>query len=434
LNEKTTASSSTRSVGIPERRSTVVRNRIEDLEDFRKQLEGADVDLLRKMVKVFAEQLMGADADALCGADYGERSPERVNRRNGYRERAWDTRAGTIALAVPKLREGTYFPEWLLEPRRRAERAFVQVVAECYVRGVSARRVEGLVAQLGIERISKSRVSEMATELDEAVEAFRTRPLDGGPYTYVWLDALTQKVREDGRIANVAALVATGVNAAGFREILGLDLVTSEDGAGWLAFVRSLVARGLSGVRLVVSDAHPGLVDAICSTLPGASWQRCRTHFLRNLLAKVPKSAGPFVATLVRSIFAQPDAEAVWAQFHRVVEQLGERFPAAAQMLADAGPDILAFTAFPQTQWKQIWSNNPQERLNKEIRRRTDVVGIFPNRAAAIRLVGMVLAEQHDEWQVVRRYMSAESLAKARLEVIEGESVEEVRGELVAAS
>jgi len=412
----------------------VVKDRIDALEDFRKQLEGADVDLLREMVKVFAEQLMGADADAVCGADYGERSPERVNRRNGYRERAWDTRAGTIALQVPKLREGTYFPEWLLDPRRRAERAFVQVVAECYVRGVSTRRVEGLVAQLGIERISKSRVSEMAKELDQAVEAFRTRPLDGGPYTYVWLDALTQKVREDGRIANVAALVATGVNAAGFREILGLDLVTSEDGAGWLAFVRSLVARGLSGVRLVISDAHPGLVDAISSTLQGASWQRCRTHFLRNLLGKVPKSAGPFVATLVRSIFAQPDAEAVSAQFARVLDQLAERFPAAAEMLADAGPDILAFTAFPQTQWKQIWSNNPQERLNKEIRRRTDVVGIFPNREAAIRLIGMVLTEQHDEWQVVRRYMSAESLAKARLEVIDGEAVEEVKGELVAAS
>ena len=412
----------------------MVKDRIDALEDFRKQLEGADVDLLREMVKVFAEQLMGADADAVCGADYGERSPERVNRRNGYRERAWDTRAGTIALQVPKLREGTYFPEWLLDPRRRAERAFVQVVAECYVRGVSTRRVEGLVAQLGIERISKSRVSEMAKELDQAVEAFRTRPLDGGPYTYVWLDALTQKVREDGRIANVAALVATGVNAAGFREILGLDLVTSEDGAGWLAFVRSLVARGLSGVRLVISDAHPGLVDAISSTLQGASWQRCRTHFLRNLLGKVPKSAGPFVATLVRSIFAQPDAEAVSAQFARVLDQLAERFPAAAEMLADAGPDILAFTAFPQTQWKQIWSNNPQERLNKEIRRRTDVVGIFPNREAAIRLIGMVLTEQHDEWQVVRRYMSAESLAKARLEVIDGEAVEEVKGELVAAS
>jgi putative transposase len=411
----------------------VVRNRIDALEDFRKQLE--DVDLLREMVKVFAEQLMGADADALCGADYGERSEDRVNRRNGYRERAWDTRAGTIALAVPKLREGTYFPDWLLEPRRRAERAFVQVVAECYVRGVSTRRVEGLVRHLGVERISKSRVSEMAKELDQAVEAFRSRPLDGGPYTYVLLDALTQKVREDGRIANVAVVVATGVNAAGNREILGLDLHTTEDGAGWTTFLRGLVARGLSGVRLVISDAHPGLVDAIASTLPGASWQRCRTHFLRNLLTRVPKSACPFVATLVRSIFAQPDAPTTHAQHARVIEQLAERFPAAAQMLQDAGPDILAFSSFPQPHWRQIWSNNPQERLNKEIRRRTDVVGIFPNRAAVIRLVGMVLAEQHDEWQVVRRYMSPESLAKARLEMIEGEVVvEEVKGELVAAS
>ena len=268
----------------------MAKDRIDALEEFRKQLEGADVDLLREMVKIFAEQLMGADADALCGADYGERSEDRVNRRNGYRERAWDTRAGTIALAVPKLREGTYFPEWLLEPRRRAERAFVQVVAECYVRGVSTRRVEGLVRHLGIERISKSRVSEMAKELDAAVESFRSRPLDGGPYTYVLLDALTQKVREDSRIANVAVVVATGVNAAGNREILGLDLHTTEDGAGWTAFLRGLVARGLSGVRLVISDAHPGLVDAIASTLPGASWQRCRTHFLRNLLTRVPRA------------------------------------------------------------------------------------------------------------------------------------------------
>jgi len=411
----------------------VVDTTMDGLAWLRKQVESADTDLLREMVKVFAERLMAEEADAICGAGYGERSDERVNRRNGYRGRAWDTRAGTIELALPKLREGSYFPDWLLEPRRRAERAFVQVVAECYVRGVSTRRVEGLVRQLGIERISKSRVSEMAKELDAAVEAFRTRPLDGGPYTYVWLDALTQKVREAGRIANVAVVVATGVNASGSREILGLDLHTSEDGAGWTAFLRGLVARGLHGVRLVISDAHAGLVDAICSTLSGASWQRCRTHFLRNLLTRVPKSAGPFVATLVRSIFAQPDAEAVHAQFARVVEQLAERFPAAAEMLHEAGPEILAFTGFPQPHWRQIWSNNPQERLNKEIRRRTDVVGIFPDRGAVIRLVGMVLAEQHDEWAVVRRYMSTESLAKARLEVIDGEA-EEVRGELVAAS
>jgi transposase-like protein len=400
----------------------------------RKQLEGADTDLLREMVKVFCERLMGAEVDALCGADYGERSPERVNRRNGYRERPWDTRAGTIALAVPKLREGSYFPDWLLEPRRRAERAFVQVVAECYVRGVSTRRVEGLVRHLGIERISKSRVSEMARELDGAVEAFRTRPLDRGPYTYLWLDALTQKVREGGRIVNVACVVATAVSAEGTREILDLDLHTTEDGAGWTAFLRGLVARGLSGVRLVISDAHSGLVDAIASTLPGASWQRCRTHFVRNLLTKVPKAAQPFVASAVRSIFDQPDAQTTHAQHARVLDQLAERFGDAAELLEQAGPDILAFTSFPEAHWRQIRSNNPQERLNKEIRRRTDVVGIFPDRPAVIRLVGMVLAEQHDEWAVGRRYMSAESLARARLDVIEGELLKEVRGELVVAS
>jgi transposase-like protein len=412
----------------------VVDTTMDGLSWVRKQVEQADTDLLREMVKLFCERVMGEEVDAICGAPYGERSEERTNRRNGYRNRAWDTRTGTIDLAIPKLREGSYFPDWLLEPRRRAERAFVQVVCESYVRGVSTRRIEGLVRTLGIERISKSRVSQMAKELDHQVEAFRTRPLDGGPYTYLWLDAITQKVREDGRIANVACVVATGVNGQGNREILGLDLHTSEDGAGWTAFVRGLVARGLSGVRLVISDAHPGLVDAIASTLPGASWQRCRTHFLRNLLTKVPKSAGPFVATLVRSIFAQPDAAAVHAQFERVLEQVHDRFPAAAEMLAEAGPDILAFTGFPFAHWKQIWSNNPQERLNKEIRRRTDVVGIFPDRPSVIRLVGMVLAEQHDEWAVVRRYMSPESLAKARLEVIDGEAIEEVKGELVAAS
>ena len=412
----------------------MVDSTMDGLSWVRKQVEEADTDLLREMVKLFVERVMGEEADAICGASYGERSEERTNRRNGYRSRPWDSRTGTIDLQLPKLREGSYFPDWLLEPRRRAERAFVQVVCESYVRGVSTRRIEGLVQTLGIERISKSRVSQMAKELDHQVEAFRTRPLDGGPYTYVWLDALTQKVREDGRIANVAMVVATGVNAQGAREILGLDLHTSEDGAGWTAFLRGLVARGLAGVRLVISDAHPGLVDAIASTLPGASWQRCRTHFLRNLLTRVPKSAGPFVATIVRSIFAQPDAPTTHAQHARVIEQLADRFPAAAEMLADAGQDILAFTSFPQPHWRQIWSNNPQERLNKEIRRRTDVVGIFPDRPSVIRLVGMVLAEQHDEWQVVRRYMSAESLAKARLEVIDGEATEEVRGELVAAS
>ena len=386
-----------------------------DVQDWlRQQLENADVDLLREMVRTFAQALMSAEVDGICGADYGVVSDERVNRRNGYRPREWDTRAGTIELAIPKLRQGSYFPSWLLSPRRRAEQALVQVIADCYLAGVSTRRVDKLVKQLGLDGMSKSQVSELAKSLDEIVDGWRNRPLDAGPYTYVWIDALTQKVREGGRIVNVAVVHATGVNADGHRETLGMDVITVEDGAGWTAFLRGLVARGLSGVALVISDAHPGLVDAIASTLLGAAWQRCRTHFMRNLLAKVPKAAHTIVAPLVRSIFEQPDADSVWAQHARIVEQLSGRFDAAADLLAEAAHDILAFTTFPKTHWRQIWSNNPHERLNKEIRRRTDVVGIFPNRAAVIRLVGAVLAEQHDEWQVARRYMSQESLTAAR--------------------
>lgn len=394
-------------------------NTMDALGWLRKHLdEDGGSDMVREMVAVFAQQLMSAEADAICGAGYGEVSPDRVNSRNGYRERRWDTRAGTIELAIPKLREGSYFPGWLLEPRRRAEKALVAVVADCYLRGVSTRRVDKLVQTMGIEGISKSQVSRMAAELDEMVAEFRNRPLDSGPYTYVWADALTQKVREGGRIVNVAVVVAVGVNADGHREVLGADLITTEDGAGWLAFLRSLVARGLSGTALVISDAHEGLVGAIEATLPGASWQRCRTHYLRNLLTKVPKASQPMVATLVRTIFEQPDSHSAWAQHARVVEQLTDQFPVAADHLADAAADVLAFTAFPKAHWRQVWSNNPQERLNKELRRRTDVVGIFPNRAAVIRLVGAVLAEQHDEWAVTRRYMAAEGLAKARLHVI----------------
>jgi putative transposase len=402
----------------------MVPTNMDALEWLRKHLEAEDNDLLREMVRSFAERLMAAEVEVLCNAGYGEVSPERTNSRNGYRPRTLDTRVGTIDLAVPRLREGSYYPGWLLEPRRRAERALVAVVAECYVRGVSTRRVEGLVHTLGIESLSKSQVSRMAKELDAEVGAFRARPLDGGPYTYVSLDAMTQKVREHGRIVNVAVVIAVGVNAEGHREVLGVDVITTEDGAGWLAFLRGLVARGLAGTTLVISDAHPGLVDAVRSTLTGATWQRCRTHFMRNLLTRVPRSAQAVVATLVRTIFAQPDAASVWEQHARVVEQLTERFPAAAELLAEAGADVLAFTALPKEHWRQIWSNNPQERLNKELRRRTDVVGIFPNRDAVIRLVGSVLAEQHDEWAVVRRYMSAESLAKARLHLIDGEAEE----------
>jgi putative transposase len=398
----------------------------------REQLQQAHPDLLREMLATLVQELMGAEAQELCGADYGERSSERVNSRNGYRDREWDTRVGTISLAVPKLRQGSYFPAWLMEPRRRAERALVTVIAQAYLAGVSTRRVEGLVQQLGIERISKSQVSTMAKSLDGMVADFRNRPLDDGPYTYVWIDALSQRCREGGRVVNVCTAIATAVNADGYREILGVDVFTAEDGAAWTQFLRGLLARGLSGVRLVISDDHLGLKQAIAAVLPGSGWQRCRVHFVRNLLARVPKSAGTLVATLVRSIFAQPDQAAVLAQHGRMVEQLEERFPEAARLLAEAAPDILAFATFPRDHWRQIWSNNPQERLNKEVRRRTDVVGIFPDRGAVIRLVGAVLAEQHDEWTVAsRRYLGAESLKAAQALVIDEK---EVVPELATAS
>jgi putative transposase len=385
----------------------------------RQQAEQGDTDVLRAMVAAFANLLMSAEADAACGAEYGQRSEDRTNRRNGYRAREWDTRAGTVELAIPKLRQGSYFPDWLLEHRRRAEQALVTVVATSYLLGVSTRRVEKLAETLGVTRLSKSQVSEMAAHLDAQVEAFRSRPLDSEHYTFVSLDALTMKVREDGRTVAVACLVAVGVNADGHREVLGVDVCAEEDGAGWLAFLRSLTARGLSGVKLVISDAHRGLVAAIGSALPGAAWQRCRSHYLRNLLTKVPKSAQPWIATLVRTIFDQPDADQVRAQFARVVDTIAGKYPDAATHLDEARDDLLAFTGFPHEIWKQIWSNNPQERLNKEIRRRTDVVGIFPNRAAVIRLVGAVLAEQTDEWTEQRRYMGPELLAKARKETID---------------
>jgi transposase-like protein len=316
---------------------------------------------------------------------------------------------GTIALDLPRLRKGSYFPDWLLSPRRRAERALVQVISESYVNGVSTRRVDRLAAAMGIEGISKSQVSEMAKSLDELVDDFRRRPLEQGPYRYIWVDAITQRCREGGRVVNVIAVTATGVNADGRRELLGLDVFTSEDQAAWETFFNALVDRGLSGVELIVSDDHKGLKAALLKVFVGAGWQRCRTHFARNLLAKVPKAAQDFVAALNRSIFAQPNAKEVWEQHRRVVDQLTDRFEDAAQLLEDAAEDILAFSSFPKAHWRQIWSNNPQERLNREIRRRTDVVSIFPNREAILRLVGAVLAEQNDEWCCSRRYMSLES-------------------------
>jgi len=378
------------------------------------QLAEASPDLLRGLLSVFIHALMGAEADAICGAGYRQRSDERSNSRNGYRHRDFDTRAGTLDVAVPKLRSGSYFPDWLLERRKRAERALTTVVATCYLLGVSTRRMERLVETLGVTRLSKSQVSIMATELDEAVEAFRTRPLDAGPYTFVAADALVLKVRENGRVVGVHTLIATGVNAEGYREILGIQVTSAEDGAGWLAFFRDLVARGLSGVALVTSDAHQGLVAAIGATLPGAAWQRCRTHYAANLMAVTPKASWPWVRTLLHSIYDQPDAESVVAQYDRVLEALTDKLPKVAEHLDAARPDLLAFTAFPKQIWRQIWSNNPQERLNREIRRRTDVVGIFPDRASIIRLVGAVLAEQHDEWIEGRRYLGLDVLTRAR--------------------
>ena len=379
------------------------------------QLDQASPDLLRSMVQSFAEALMSADADGVCGAEFGVRSVDRTNSRNGYRTRPWDTRAGTIDLAIPKLRSGSYFPEWLLNRRSRAESALISVVASSYVLGVSTRRVEKLVATLGITSLSKSQVSEMSKSLDVLVEQFRSRPLDAGPYTFVAADALVLKVREGGRTVGIHVLVATGVNVEGYREVLGLQVTSTEDGAGWLAFFRDLTARGLSGVSLVTADAHRGLTGAIGATLPAASWQRCRTHYSANLMSRTPKSAWGWVKALLHSVYEQPDAASVHAQFDRVIEALEGKLPEVAAHLADAREDILAFTPFPPSLWKQIWSNNPQERLNREIRRRTDVVGIFPDRPSIIRLVGAVLAEQHDEWAEMRRYLSLEALAKARL-------------------
>jgi transposase-like protein len=393
-----------------------VRSSIDPARLLEEQLAQASPDLLRELLQTFINTLLSAEADAVCGADYGMASPDRTNRRNGYRHRDFDTRAGTVDVAIPKLREGSYFPDWLLERRKRAERALTSVVATCYLLGVSTRRMDKLVQSLGITGLSKSQVSVMARDLDAHVEEFRTRTLaDAGPFTFVAADALVLKVREGGRVVNVHALVATGVNADGHREILGLQVTTSEDGAGWLAFFRDLTARGLTGVKLVTSDAHAGLTAAIAATLPGASWQRCRTHYAANLMSLTPKSSWGWVKALLHSVYDQPDAAAVHAQFDRVVDALAGKLPEVAEHLENARADILAFTAFPKEVWRQVWSNNPNERLNREIRRRTDVVGIFPDRPSIIRLVGAVLAEQHDDWAEGRRYLGLDVLARSQL-------------------
>jgi putative transposase len=378
-------------------------------------LSDASPDLMRHLLGTVVNALLSAEADAVCGAEYGMPSPDRVNSRNGYRHRELDTRVGTVDVAIPKLRTGSYFPEWLMERRKRAETALISVVATCYLLGVSTRRMDKLVQTLGITSLSKSQVSRMAADLDEQVAAFRTRPLGGsGPFTFVAADALTMKVREGGRVVNAVVLVATGVNADGHREVLGVKVATSETKEAWNAFFADLVARGLTGVRLVTSDAHAGLVEAIAANLPGATWQRCRTHYAANLMSVCPKSAWPGVKAMLHSVYDQPDATAVHAQYDKLLDTVTTPLPAVAEHLDAARADVLAFTTFPKELWRQVWSNNPNERLNKEIRRRTDVVGIFPDRDAVTRLVGAVLAEQHDEWTEGRRYLALDVLTRAR--------------------
>jgi putative transposase len=380
-------------------------------ELLRKAIIDQDADFLKEGVRVLSQALMEMEVEEYVGAARHERSPGRTGQRNGYRERSWDTRVGTVDLKVPRVRDGGYFPS-LLEPRRRAERALSAVVQEAYVHGVSTRKVEELVKALGMGGISKSRVSEVCEELDEEVERFRSRPLEGS-YPYVWVDATYLKARQDGRVASTAVVIAVGVKAqTGEREVLGLEVGPSEDGAFWTSFLRSLVGRGLSGVRLVTSDAHRGLKGAVEAVLQGASWQRCRVHFMRNALSLVPKTAQQMVGATIRTVFAQPDSESARQQWRRISEGFRSRFPRLTELMEEAEEDVLSYAAFPVEHWQKIWSNNPLERVNKEIKRRTNVVGIFPNEAAVIRLVGSVLSEQHDEWQVSKRYFSVGSLAK----------------------
>jgi putative transposase len=388
-------------------------DRIALLEQLGKSAQSGDVDFLRQAVKTMAETLMELEVAAKLGAEPHERTPDRLGYRNGRRTRDWDTRAGTIELAIPKVRRGSYFPDWLLEPRRRAERALLSVVAEAYVQGVSTRKVDTLIRTLGIEGISKSEVSRMCTELDRSVAAFRERRLDEQRYPYLWLDAKVEKVREGGRIVQMALVVAIGVNERGEREVLGCDVGTGETGALWTGFLRSLVARGLTGVMLVTSDAHVGLREAIRQTLLGATWQRCRVHLLRDVLAHVPKTAQGLIAAFARTIFLQPDGPSAERQLGEVAEHLRTRFPKAAEVLLAGAADVLAFTAVPREHWSKVWSTNPLERLNRELARRTDVVGIFPNRDALVRLAGALLAEQHDEWLTAdRRYLPQGSLVR----------------------
>ena len=368
---------------------------------------GPDADLLRQMIQFVAQRLMDMDVETLCGAAYGERSAERANSRNGYRERVWETRAGAVDLKLPKLRAGSYFPGFL-EPRRTAEKALAAVIQEAYIQGVSTRSVDGLVKALGMTGISKSQVSRLCGEIDERVGAFLGRPIEGD-WPYLWIGATYVKVRQAGKIVSVAVIIAVAVNPDGVREVLGMAVGPSEAETFWTDFLRSLTRRGLRGVKLVISDAHEGLKAAAAKVLK-STWQGCRVDFIRNALAYAGKGQRQMVLALMNTVFAQDSAEAASAQWRVVADQLRGKFPKLAAMMDDAEPDVLAFKSFPKAHWAQIASTNPLERLNAEIKRRTNVVGIFPNDPAITRLVGALLLERNDEWQLQRRYLQLEGL------------------------
>ena len=371
--------------------------------------KSSDADLLREMISFTAQRLMELEVEGLTGAAYGERSAERMNQRNGYRDRLWETRAGTVELRIPKLRKGSYFPVFL-EPRRLGEKALAAVVQEAYVHGVSTRSVDDLIKAMGMTGISKSQVSRLCEEIDERVKAFLSRPIEGD-WPYLWIDATYVKARESGRIVSAAVIVAVGVNRDGRREVLGMDIGPSEAETFWTEFLRKLARRGLRGVKLVISDAHEGIKAAIAKVMH-ASWQRCRVHFMRNVLAHAGRQGRRVVAAFIGTAFVQDDAEAASKQWRQVADQLRPKVPKLAALMDEAEADVLAFMSFPKDHRLKVHSINPLERLNGEIKRRTDVVGIFPNEDAITRLVGALLLEQNDEWAVQRgRYMSLETIA-----------------------